>query len=93
MFVVLQDHVGCLSPSRFNYIPHLLDRVQFATLGRQKHLNKLFIEELSNYLGFVYAQVVHDDHTLMSLAFFFKFYDEWKERVSIVRLCESIGME
>ena len=56
-------------------------------------MNKLFIEELSNYLGLVYAQVVHDDHTLMSLAFFFKFYDEWKERVSIVRLCESIGME
>ena len=30
--IVLQDHVGCLAPSGFNYIPHLLDRVQLTTL-------------------------------------------------------------
>ena len=56
-------------------------------------MNKLVIEELSNYLGLVYAQVANDDHTLMSLAFLLKFDNEWKERLSIVSLCESICME
>ena len=91
--IVVQHQKRSPAPLTFDDVPRFLDGVQLATLRGQENLLKLIAEDVPHHLGLVHLQVVHDHQAWVALAFLPELDDERQERVSVVRLCESVSMK
>ena len=91
--IVVQHQKRCSAPLRLNNVPRFLDGIQLATLRGQEHLLKLIIEYVTHHFSLVNLKVVHYHQAWMALTFLLELDDEWKERVSVVCLCESVSMK
>ena len=87
--VVLQDHVGSLSPQHLENVPHLLDRVQLAALRGQELMLEIVIENHLNEFRVVHAEVVHDNNATVTDTLLLELGDEGMEGVGVVAAREG----
>ena len=78
---ILEDLIRALPPLPFDHIPHPLDRIEGATLGREELEDELLCLQFGHFCILMDLQVVHYDNRWMLTALLAKVDHERHERV------------